>query len=397
MAYYVIDGPEFVGTLVHALAKRLHDKKEWPDMSRLPMELMELVLRCHELDVLKFEKIAKFIDKYLKTREKKFSDKIPLRRVKQLKNLGVQLQRLREYHLQAKNMFELQPDERRIAPLQLMKELNEEFYKQLKGSELERFEFQLPSHLDIDVLTTKLVVPVLTVDDDEVSPFQFTKSHIGPFMSTTCAESHSTSSAASSSSGDWLSTSTVGSLSNSLASSRSATSLAKLSSSNSKEELAPKMPKPSKSAETLVALKQATSSLKELILSGLRSPDVLQSNSDVRTSTNEQTVMTPTNIRMDLQVKSQQQPTQMIEPPVIPVPANIAEPIVMPSVIIEPVQQQESKLETHDVKQSEPRLPLAPVVEPAPRSHTHHHHKKTGPKPVVRKARILVDTATNSS
>ena len=151
MVFYVLDTREFVSTLVHVLAKRLHIKEEWPDMATMQIELMEVLLRSSDIDLMGFVKLPRFVDKYIKTREKKYNDKIGLRRVRQLKTLAFHLNQLRELLIKVKQMLDLPPESRKIPPYQLMHGLREHFYRQLRDCNIDEFRFQIPAEMQVDI------------------------------------------------------------------------------------------------------------------------------------------------------------------------------------------------------------------------------------------------------
>jgi hypothetical protein len=153
MSLYVVEVREFVSVLVQVLARRIHNREEWPALSKLPLELMEMLLKSSDLDLMGFERVPRFVDKYIKTREKRFGEKITLRRVRQFKNLAMQLYQLRKLCLRVDPLWDMRTEDRVIAPGECVYRLKDSFYSQLKEcSDLEYFTYQIPAALKFGFL-----------------------------------------------------------------------------------------------------------------------------------------------------------------------------------------------------------------------------------------------------
>lgn len=93
-AHDVLECKQISSALISVLARRIGDPLHQNDLYRLSSNLLSKVLRSFELDPLKLKNAGEFMDRYLAARERKYNEKIGLQKVNSLRQMVTNLKAL---------------------------------------------------------------------------------------------------------------------------------------------------------------------------------------------------------------------------------------------------------------------------------------------------------------
>jgi hypothetical protein len=151
MSYNVIPNDDFVKVLTSIIAKRIHIQSEETFLFNLSSELMEMVLRSPMIDLEKNRDLRGFLHRFVKAREKRFNEKISLKRLRGFENLVDQMYKMDATMKKYKEHFKSVNNTSSV-PLKVLKDVKEQFYVELHYvRDLENWQF----HVDTDLLIMK--------------------------------------------------------------------------------------------------------------------------------------------------------------------------------------------------------------------------------------------------
>ena len=173
VAYHEVKSERMVVAIISVLARRVHDKAHWSAFTDAPVDIMEAILRNQLVEVKLFDRLPYFIEKYIYAREQLHGEKVDFGVAKRLRNIASQLLRLRDLLSCAEGLLKTPAEMRKKPPYQLMHELKDSFYGQLRNADLETFSFSVPSPLEQELTISPPTTPMSDPNSNSNSYFFF--------------------------------------------------------------------------------------------------------------------------------------------------------------------------------------------------------------------------------